>query len=275
MVTFTAWADGHNDGLYELTKLGDFKRLDPPPITDLSTFSVTKNNWTFEFTGSHMTAVGDLPTAGTVNGIAVSLGRLMYTIDNLSLPFAEIEKFFDEDFRAASLFRGDDLLNGSEHADVLEGFKGDDIVIGAGGNDHLDGERGDDKLKGGPGDDILKGGPGDDTLHGGEGTDVLSGGEGVDIFIFNKKLDYRGHDFDTLVDFQSGKDKFHLTAEVFKGISEDIFWHQGEEKVGKIVYHKRVGELVYYMEFKDNVRSVHFATMTEHPDLDKGDFVIV
>lgn len=87
---------------------------------------------------------------------------------------------------------GDDVISGTDQADMmmghmgddtLKGFGGDDVILGHIGNDHLYGHDGADKLYGGQGDDFVSGGAGDDIVFGGWGNDTLEGGDGDD-FLF-------------------------------------------------------------------------------------------
>lgn len=86
----------------------------------------------------------------------------------------------------------DNLLEGTDAADVICGGGGNDILIGNGGNDIIYGDAGNDqlvdgsgndRLVGGNGADLLKGGPGNDRLVGGPGTDRLEGEDGDDTII--------------------------------------------------------------------------------------------
>jgi Ca2+-binding RTX toxin-like protein len=84
----------------------------------------------------------------------------------------------------------DDVLRGTDGADIIYGFagndtvyanSGDDLVFGGSGRDVLFGESGDDQLFGGTGSDVLDGGFGNDQLFGGTGDDVLQGSQGNDL----------------------------------------------------------------------------------------------
>ncbi len=66
---------------------------------------------------------------------------------------------------------GDDVLVGTDAADVICGLGGDDLLRGARGNDLIKGGGGDDVMKGGRGRDTLLGGPGPDTANGNRGRD--------------------------------------------------------------------------------------------------------
>lgn len=82
---------------------------------------------------------------------------------------------------------GNDILTGTNAADVImgswgndtiTGLNGDDIVCGGLGNDTVRGGNGNDRLYGDAGTDSLFGENGDDILVGGLGTDRLDGGKG-------------------------------------------------------------------------------------------------
>src|SRR5262249_32478717 len=65
-------------------------------------------------------------------------------------------------------------INGTAKNDVLKGTEKADVINGRAGND---------KLFGYAGNDVLNGGPGNDTLVGGTGADKLNCGKGNDIAI--------------------------------------------------------------------------------------------
>ena len=93
---------------------------------------------------------------------------------------------------------GNDILNGTNGADVIAAFAGDDavnalngrdLVFGGPGNDTIDagygadfvfGGAGNDTILGNNGPDLLRGRAGDDTVDGGDGRDILFGGWGTD-----------------------------------------------------------------------------------------------
>ncbi len=96
---------------------------------------------------------------------------------------------------------GDDIVVGSELAE---------IVFGGFGADDLRGELGDDRLFGGPGNDRIDGGEGGDRVDGGEGADVIFGGPGADM-LFDGPGDDRvdaGTGDDTLFATPGGADVF-------------------------------------------------------------------
>ncbi len=75
---------------------------------------------------------------------------------------------------------GDDVILGTDGAEVIDGGAGDDVICAALGDDTVLGGAGDDLLLGNYEPDRLFGGPGNDVLHGGEGQDLLVGGDGED-----------------------------------------------------------------------------------------------
>src|ERR1700760_2027697 len=66
------------------------------------------------------------------------------------------------------------------HRATIVGTAGDDVIHGTDGADVIWGGPGDDKIYGGLGNDIVCGGPGDDLIHGGRGNDWIEGGAGAD-----------------------------------------------------------------------------------------------
>lgn len=72
---------------------------------------------------------------------------------------------------------------------IVNGTAGPDIIVGQGGND------------------TLIGGAGNDTLYGGAGDDTLTGGAGRDVFV----LDNAQSGYDTITDFQVGKDRLNVS----------------------------------------------------------------
>jgi Ca2+-binding RTX toxin-like protein len=73
---------------------------------------------------------------------------------------------------------GDDHVWARGGDDIVYGGNGDDKVWGDGGNDTLMGDAGNDDLFGDAGNDKIWGGDGNDLLVGGSGTDLLDGGAG-------------------------------------------------------------------------------------------------
>ena len=85
---------------------------------------------------------------------------------------------------------GNDVLVGTNKADVIaglggndtvEGGNGADVICGGAGNDVIGGGNGVDWITGGDGDDIITAGNGDDTVLGGPGDDRIEGNNGDDF----------------------------------------------------------------------------------------------
>ena len=75
----------------------------------------------------------------------------------------------------------DDILFGTNVADLIFAEEGDDIILGAKGNDCIFGGDGDDIIFGNEGSDNLTGGDGNDIIKGQSGDDKISGSFGIDV----------------------------------------------------------------------------------------------
>jgi len=93
---------------------------------------------------------------------------------------------------------GDDVIQGTSHADSIATGTGNDQVFANGGNDLVCTDGGADFVDAGSGKDIVNGGSGPDRLLGGDGGDILKGkngrdrllgGQGDDILNGGKKRD--------------------------------------------------------------------------------------
>lgn len=80
----------------------------------------------------------------------------------------------------ACLGPGNDRFEGNGGPDHASGGRGDDVLIGDAGDDRLHGRSGNDRIIGGSGDDDLRGGGGNDHIDGGPGDDLIRGGRGDD-----------------------------------------------------------------------------------------------
>ncbi len=78
---------------------------------------------------------------------------------------------------------GDDSIDGGNGNDLLFGGSGEDAIDGGNGNDFVDGGSGDDVINGGNGNDLLFGDSGNDVIDGGNGSDLIFGGSGNDVLI--------------------------------------------------------------------------------------------
>ncbi|MCC7458146.1 MAG: hypothetical protein IT390_14320, partial [Nitrospira sp.] len=129
-------------------------------------------------------------------GDTVQIDRFFVAIDSLQqqighpvdqVEFADGTVWTSDDLVARltpAITAADDLIYGTDAAEVIDALTGDDRVFAGAGNDTLFGRVGDDNLQGGDGDDILAGGPGYDDLVGGAGNDRFdyAVGDGSDSF---------------------------------------------------------------------------------------------
>ena len=120
---------------------------------------------------------------------------------------------------------GNDVIDGQEGDDLIRAGSGDDEVVGGEGDDTIQAGSGDDEVDGGEGDDLIVGGSGDDSISGGEGNDVIRAGSGDDVVDAGEGDDTIGlgsgsdtvvfsADFgaDVIEDFRPGEDVIDLTA---------------------------------------------------------------
>lgn len=99
---------------------------------------------------------------------------------------------------------GDDVIGGSDAANLLLAGAGNDVVDGLGGKDRIEGHAGNDSLHGGAGNDTLDGGSGFDVLDGGTGVDTLTGFHHADDFVFAPGDSSIGAGFrDVITDFST------------------------------------------------------------------------
>lgn len=108
---------------------------------------------------------------------------------------------------------GNDIINGSEQADIILGGIGDDTINGLGGNDWLHGGRGNDSVDGGNGDDLVIGGSDNDYLYGGAGADKIYGNAGNDVLQGLGGVDY-----------------------LYGGLGDDIFYGDYEASTDDYMY---------------------------------------
>ena len=120
---------------------------------------------------------------------------------------------------------GNDVIDGQEGDDLIRAGSGDDQAFGSEGNDTIQAGSGDDEVDGGEGDDLIVGGSGDDDIAAGEGNDVVRAGSGDDVVDAGEGDDSVGlgsgsdtvvfsADFgaDVIEDFRPGEDVIDLTA---------------------------------------------------------------
>jgi Ca2+-binding RTX toxin-like protein len=168
---------------------------------------------------------------------------------------------------------------GTVQAQTINGSRGDDHLFGMGGND---------KLTGAGAWDVVSGGDGNDTVNGGRGHDVLYGGAGKDVFVFDSKLGASsklgGSNVDTVKDFLSSDDVFHLDNAVFtalggNGVLKSAFFYAGKtahDANDHIIYNRTTGGLYYDVDGTGSHAQVEFAVLANKPaHLAVGDFVVV
>lgn len=118
----------------------------------------------------------------------------------------------------------DNMLIGTQLADLIRSFAGDDTIIAHGGNDIIDAGDGNDSVKAGAGNDTAYGGLGDDTLNGGAGDDIVDGGTGHDAL--------KGSDGDDLLYGGAGNDTMSGGRDddiVYGGLGSDKLYGNGGE----------------------------------------------
>ncbi len=144
---------------------------------------------------AHGTAGDDTITATTVDGIVT------FAFSTEGGP-VEFPLFPPDDVTGirARMHDGDDMVTGSEFADLLLGGPGADVLLGEDGRDTMDGGPGDDRVLGGDGFDMLFDSTGDDfidtggpepfggTVNGVPGSDNIYIGAGEDILSFEDAL---------------------------------------------------------------------------------------
>jgi serralysin len=148
-------------------------------------------NYSAYFMGTDLTydSLG-APVSGTITGLSkLYFGNGGFWITSLHTSAVALDgwaKSHDTPSAMGDLFRGDDLIGGSQIDDFLTGFGGHDVLYGWTGSDTLSGGDGNDHLygyspNGGPdGADSISGGDGIDYLQGNAGNDTLDGGNGSD-----------------------------------------------------------------------------------------------
>jgi uncharacterized delta-60 repeat protein len=173
---------------------------------------------------------------------------------------------------------------------VFVGGKAEDTVsniesfIGGSKADKFAGNKLGNAFEGRGGADKLDGAAGVDTLTGGAGKDTLTGGSGKDVFVFDSALSKSN--VDVIVDFRHDQDKIALDDAIFGAIGPKL---QKGEFFGKadaskahdlndrIIYDSASGKLYY--DDDGNTPGGHaavlFATLSNKPVLDQGDFIIV
>ena len=147
----------------------------------------------FDLTDSTPTIVNDAPETFPLGNTIVTwnaydkFGNTAVSQQVISVqPCAQPVSYYNQILGTSE----DDIITGTDLADLIFAFGGDDIIYGGqgndciiagGGDDLVFGNAGNDHLIGGEGNDILKGYSGEDKLTGGLGFDVLDGGDDSDL----------------------------------------------------------------------------------------------
>ena len=110
-----------------------------------------------------------------------------------------------------------DLLNntasgGHAAGDVISGFEN---LAGSAFNDILSGTNGANLIEGGTGNDTINARGGNDTITGGDGDDVMTGGSGFDTFVFREDTDTAT---DRILDFDVTRDMIEFDIDGDGGV---------------------------------------------------------
>jgi len=127
------------------------------------------------------------------------------------------------------------------------------------------------------------GGGGADTLIGGAGKDQLTGGAAADHFVFSTALGKSN--VDVVTTFTHDLDVIALDDAIFAvgaALNKAEFFaaagaSKAHDKDDRIVYDKKTGKLFYDDDGNKagGHAAIHFATLSNKPVLDHGDFIIV
>jgi trimeric autotransporter adhesin len=116
------------------------------------------------------------------------------------------------------IFTGDEfdnVIDGTQFADVIYGDRGFDTLRGLGGSDIIQGNEDPDMVYGDAGDDDLDGGSGEDNIYGGIGNDTIEGGLGGDLI-------YGDAGNDTIRGGSSFEDDASSIDAIFGGAGDDV-----------------------------------------------------
>lgn len=112
--------------------------------------------------------------------------------------------------------------------------------------------------------------------------DLLAGVTDGNISVGDDKLGSKNAD--TIADFKHDTDVIALDDALFTAIGISLDKGEFYAKAGAskahdaddhIIYSKSNGRLYYDADGKDGLAAQHFATLSTHPSLDRGDFAIV
>jgi len=161
---------------------------------------------------------------------------------------------------------------------VLVGDLATEATSGSSAADKFVGGSGKDRLGGGAGNDILMGAGGDDVLFGGAGKDTLAGGTGKDVFLFDTAPNKLYPD--TITDFSSASDSFHLKRAIFKTMPKGalssgafVLGKAAKDAGDRIIYDKGTGSVYYDADGTGRIAAVKIATIANKAALHHHDFI--
>jgi Ca2+-binding RTX toxin-like protein len=157
-------------------------------------------------------------------------------------------------------------LTGSAFNDLLHGSNGANIIIGGGGDDHI------------------RGLGGDDTLSGGLGRDVFQGGAGADAFVFDTVPVEPGN-VDTILDFSAADDSIWLDDAIYSALTalgelaSSAFKDTAagaKDADDRIIYNSVTGNVYYDADGSGSAfANIKFVTLSGAPHLTAADFIVV
>ncbi|MEQ1938715.1 calcium-binding protein [Mesorhizobium sp. CN5-321] len=128
---------------------------------------------------------------------------------------------------------------------------------------------------------LLVGNAGNNALNGGWGNDTLTGGTGHDTFAFTTALNNTAN-VDTITDFVAADDTIRLENAVFTALTATGTLAASAFAIGAattaaqhILYNATNGWLSYDADGSGAGAAIHFATLSTHPTISNGDFVVV
>lgn len=181
---------------------------------------------------------------------------VMATVDSLDVSAGNIDDPFNFSLRPYEIIEltytiPDNLIEGSEEADVLSGTREADLIFLLGGNDIVTSGIGSDTIYGGSGNDSLFGGESDDVLSGGEGNDLLRGEGGNDFLVTGLGQDSidGGNGYDTL-NFGNASDGISVWTEAqLVEVGQSVVEFSNIEIIEGTEYSDRFTVTVNQMEF--------------------------
>ncbi|HGJ5855181.1 M10 family metallopeptidase C-terminal domain-containing protein [Arsenophonus nasoniae] len=148
------------------------------------------------------------------------------------------------------------------------GGDGNDILCGREEEiNYLSGGKGDDTIYGGNKFDVIAGGDGNDKIYSYGGKDTLIGGKGKDLFIYQSINDSLYSSPDTIMDFETGRDKIDISAlSKINGNTIEI------KQVNCFSQHKN--ELIVHCNYNESQNLTSSYLMLDHDGDGQADFQI-